>query len=116
MPSFSAAFTTANAPYNIYNVIAGLQLTGVTPRTGSKVAINPPRNVSFLQITVDGLVAGILYFTSDASVSAANKVGTPLPSGDNHPFNSQFKQQAISLINKYFDIDTTGMVVHFEWE
>lgn len=116
MPSLSASFLKANGPYNLYNVLAGLQTIGVTLKTGSKVAISLPRNVSFLQFTIDGVVAGVFYFTTDSSVSATNLVGTPIPSGDNIKWKGEGNMRSISLPVRYFDIDTDNMVVHFDWE
>lgn len=115
MGSLSASFKTANAPYNIFNVISGAQTTGVTLKTGSKVSISPSRNYSRLQLTVDGVVSGIIYWTMDATVSATNLVGTPLPSGDNKEFSSNSGNRTISLQSIYFAPDTDDMVIHLDW-
>src|SRR5258705_8566834 len=83
MPMISAAFTTAGNPYNVYNVVRGVQTTGVTQQTGSKVATNPSVNSPKIDINVDDLVAGKIYVGRNSAASAANRVGRPLFSGDN---------------------------------
>lgn len=118
MPEFSATFTTLNAPYNIFDVISGQQTTGVTPRTGSKTqvaGISTARNWSRLQITVDGLVAGILYVATDKTVSATNLIGIPIPSGDNKEWAALGGHQAISLPSFWFIPDTNLMLIHFNF-
>ena len=113
--NFDATFTTAGNPYNIYNVLSGLQTTGVTKQTGSK-NFNISRNVSVLRITVDGVVAGIVYVTSDATVSATNKVGNPILSGDSRIFQGEGNMRSFSIANRYFAVDSNLMLIHFEVE
>ena len=112
----SATFKKANAPYNVFNVIAGIQTTGVTLKTGSKVAIAPSRNYTRLDISVDPSTGGLLYWTSDATVSATNLVGFPIQNGDSFTWQGEGGMKGIPLPPIYFDVDTDDLLVHFNYQ
>jgi len=116
MATFTAAFTIAGGPYNLFNVIAGVQTTGVTAKTGSKVGIAPSRNYSKVLLQVSSEVAGIVYITSDATANATNKVGFQIASGDSYLWDGEGGMKGIPLPPKYFAPDTNGMVVTINYE
>ena len=116
MPTVSASFTTAGAPYNIFDVISGAQTTGVTLQTGSKRLIAPPRNFSRLDITVDPNSPGGIYLTDDPTASATNSVGKPILAGDSTLIAGNETNRQVSLKTKYFAPTDNGTIVHFSME
>lgn len=116
MPTFSATYTTAGGPYNIFDVISGAQTTGVTPRTGSKVSIAPSRNYSRLEIAVDGSVGNAIYLTDDPTADAANLVGLPILAGETRLIGANESNRVVSLASKWFSPDTNNMIVHIDYQ
>ena len=116
MPMISAAFTTAGNPYNVYNVIRGVQTTGVTQQVGSKVATGPSVNTPKLDINVDDLVAGKIYVARASNASATNRVGRPLFSGDNRTWQGGVGHAVFGMNTLWFAVDTDGVVVHIDYE
>lgn len=117
MPTFSAAYASANNPYNIFNVISGQQTTGVTKRTGVSTQPAASRNWSRLSIMIDDSIAGNIYLTSGGPpASATNLVGEKIPSGDSKLLAGEGNMRAISLADKSFAVDTTGMILHITYE
>ncbi len=116
MPTFSAAYTTAGGPYNVFNVISGAQTAGVTPSVGASVRPAASRNYSRLEIMVDSSVIGILYVSTGPPANAVNKLGSQVPNGQRLTWVSEGKMGAISLADKSFFPDTTGMIVHITYE
>lgn len=116
MPTFSAAYASASGPFNIFAVISGQQTTGVTKSTGVDVRPAISRNYSRLEIMVDSLVGGIIYLSSGPPASASNRVGAQLLSGETKLYDANKTNGVISLADKWFDLDTTGMVIHIAYE
>lgn len=116
MPTLDFSVTIAGGPYNVLNVIQGVQTTGVTQKTGSAVKPAQLPNSPYINIMVDPSVAGTAYVGNNNQVSAANLVGRPLLSGDNRLYDAcQNINNVFSLANLWFAVDTDNMVIHLEW-
>lgn len=116
MPTFSAAYTTAGNPYNVLNVVSGVQTTGVTPRTGVTARPAAPRNCSRLEISCDDEVAGTIRVASGPPASITNLVGKELAVNTSIIFESKDKMGQYSLADKSFAVSADGMIVHIDYE
>lgn len=89
-------------PFNLYNVLAGVQTTGLTvAQTFPSIG----RNCQRRNLQADYLNGSKKVFVaSDGSVSTTSGIG--LVAGD--PFNAESQQEDISLTELWFTADTNA--------
>ena len=105
--------TAAGGPYSAFKVITGAQTTGIVQQSGSSIystSLSP--NVQYYSIVADPGNGTKKAFTGDNKVTTTN--GTPLTAGAQALYRAgDFPR--ISLIDKWWAVDTDATIVILEW-
>lgn len=116
MASMSVALDASDGPYNFHKILSGQVTTGVTQKTGSGVRPGIGVNCSRLIVFIDDVVAGVARISTGIQADTTNLIGRQLLPGESTLYSGEGNDKAISLLDKWIDVDTDAMVVIFEYE
>ena len=115
MKTFTATFSNGSGPYNIYNVITGQQIGGVTPSTGQALWPTGTSIITgYLRIRNEKTNVGNIRI-GDSSVNISNFIGYPIDAGGEFQRDAQGNTNAESL-NFWMAVTDNAQRVTIMWE